>query len=173
MQKKAEEIQNKANIDTSKNAELEKFRFLLGQITEQYINKFEEIQGIKKKEGIPTEIFNDSLSPLETVVKYLKENNGISIKNIASSLNRSPKTIWQAYNQSRKKFSSILKPTSYEFTIPIENICISELSVLESIVTYLRQNYSLSYAKIATLLKRDQRTIWVVFDRARKKQSER
>ncbi|MBI5880614.1 hypothetical protein HZB90_00625, partial [archaeon] len=45
----------------------------------------------------------------------------------------------------------------------------SGLSALESISLYLNQKYGIGYSRIAKLLNRDQRTIWTVCDRARKK----
>ena len=45
----------------------------------------------------------------------------------------------------------------------------NNLSILESIVRYLKETGSLSYHNIAILLKRDDRTIWTVYKRALKK----
>jgi len=43
------------------------------------------------------------------------------------------------------------------------------LSVLENISLYLRSEYGLSNAQIAKLLRKDNRTIWTVIDRAERK----
>jgi len=43
------------------------------------------------------------------------------------------------------------------------------LSVLEIIVEYLKEKKDLSYHQIAILLNRDDRTIWTVYNRAKKK----
>ncbi len=43
------------------------------------------------------------------------------------------------------------------------------LAALEAIVVYLKDTQNMSYADIAQLLNRDQRTIWTTYDRARKK----
>ncbi|GAF99559.1 unnamed protein product, partial [marine sediment metagenome] len=43
------------------------------------------------------------------------------------------------------------------------------LSVLEAIVKYLKEERMLSYHEIAVLLKRDDRTIWTVYNRVKKK----
>ena len=44
-----------------------------------------------------------------------------------------------------------------------------ELSPLESISEYLKEEKGLSYHEIAVLLKRDDRTIWTCYNRAKKK----
>jgi hypothetical protein len=44
------------------------------------------------------------------------------------------------------------------------------LSVLESIVRYLKDEKEFTNKEIAQLLNRDERTIWTVYDRVRKKQ---
>jgi len=43
------------------------------------------------------------------------------------------------------------------------------LSVLEAIVKYLKEDRMLLYHDIAVLLKRDDRTIWTVYSRVKKK----
>lgn len=43
------------------------------------------------------------------------------------------------------------------------------LSVLEVIATYLKEERMLSYHEIAVLLKRNDRTIWTVYNRVKKK----
>ncbi len=44
-----------------------------------------------------------------------------------------------------------------------------ELAALESIVVYLKDSQGMSYAQIARLLNRDDRTIWTTYQRAKKK----
>lgn len=43
------------------------------------------------------------------------------------------------------------------------------LSVLESIVVFLKDNLNFNYSQIAKLLNRDDRTIWTVYNRSKKK----
>lgn len=43
------------------------------------------------------------------------------------------------------------------------------LKVLESLVEYLKESEGLTYHQIAKLLNRDDRTIWTVYQRAKKK----
>ena len=43
------------------------------------------------------------------------------------------------------------------------------IAALEAIVVYLKDNQGLTYAQIAKLLNRDDRTIWTTYARAKKK----
>jgi hypothetical protein len=55
-----------------------------------------------------------------------------------------------------------------EITIPTKIFHDRTLSVLEAIVSYLKEK-QMTYHEIAILLNRNDRTIWTVYDRARKK----
>ena len=118
---------------------------------------------------LPCSIFNKKLSPLETVSKYFKENLDLSFKEIAKLINRSEKTIWQAYSSSKKKYPSQFEIKEFKFIIPVSKISDRRYSLFENIVWYLKTDLNLSYHKIAVLLKRDDRTIWTVYHRAEKK----
>ena len=62
-----------------------------------------------------------------------------------------------------------MKQLKDHLDIPLEVISNRKLSVLESIVFYLKEEKHLSYRKIASLLNRDDRTIWTCYSRAKKK----
>ena len=47
------------------------------------------------------------------------------------------------------------------------------VSVLEAIVEYLKSNENLSFHEIALLINRDDRTIWTVYDRVKKKRGKK
>ena len=47
------------------------------------------------------------------------------------------------------------------------------VSVLEAIVEYLKGNENLSFHEIALLINRDDRTIWTVYDRVKKKRGKK
>ena len=169
MQKKLEKESNNSDSVNSSNKEIDKFRFLLENLTEEYIKKFEELRGIKTKEVIPVNIFNRRLSPLETIVKFLKENLNHSFKSIGRLLGRNQKTVWQAYNSSRKKLAIIFQEDYSKYNIPISILSDRRFSILELVASYLKENYDLNYHQIALILSRDQRTIWTVYNRVKKK----
>ena len=126
---------------------------------EDFLNIF------KKHIPVPISIFKNA-SPLEALVKYLKDNLGLSLHEIASLLNRDERNIWLTYNNAVKK-KLVLDITS-KITIPLEFLGERELSVLENLVSYLiDQGYSIS--KISKLVNRGYKTIYTVYSRARRK----
>lgn len=119
--------------------------------------------------GIPSFVFNEKLGSLETIVKYLKENLNIKVMKIASLLGRNDKTIWSTYNNAKKKYPEKFTEGESKLEIPISIFSSRKLSVLESIVYYIKENYDLTFHEIALVLKRDDRTIWTVYQKAKKK----
>lgn len=117
--------------------------------------------------GIPLSIFSKELSCLESITKYLKENLNYTNKQIAKLTKRSEKTIWQAYNSS-KKFPKFKLEFS-KYYLPLSILSNRKFAVLESVVKYLRETLKLSYSEISKLLHRDERTIWTVYSRVKKK----
>ncbi len=53
--------------------------------------------------------------------------------------------------------------------MPLRILQDRNVAVLEAIVEYLKQEKGLKYSEIAKLLNRDQRTIWTVYSRVKKK----
>jgi hypothetical protein len=61
-------------------------------------------QQISEIENIPTSIFLDrSISVLEAISKYLKEEKNLTYHQIAVLLNRDDRTIWTCYNRAKGK----------------------------------------------------------------------
>ena len=56
-----------------------------------------------------------------------------------------------------------------EYKIPVSIFKESKLSPFETIVKYLREEMKLTYHQIGILLNRDERNIWTVYSRAKKK----
>ncbi len=144
------------------------------QLIEMFLSYAEEKEkrcGIKEEIIIPVSVFKvKSLSSLELVTKYLKENCGKKNKDAAKLLSRSQQVIWTTYSNSLKKFSQKL-PVSYSrYDIPISVFSDKKLSMLESVVVYLKDSFRLSYSEIGKQLYRNERTIWTVYNRAKKKQ---
>tara|TARA_Y100000310_G_scaffold343406_1_gene450891 strand:- start:132 stop:626 length:495 start_codon:yes stop_codon:yes gene_type:complete len=122
-----------------------------------------------QKNVVPIIIFdNDELSTFETLAKYMKENLRLKFVVIASLLNRSEKTIWTTYNKARKKFPAEFASVISKINIPIESFSDRRFTVFESLVLYLK-DYGLTNHEIAVMLHRDDRTIWGVYDRVKKK----
>jgi len=67
------------------------------------------------------------------------------------------------------------QPPSIPEGIPIPSFIFRDrsLSVLEAIVEYLKEQKQLTFHEIAVLLNRDDRTIWTVYTRGKKKRGSR
>ena len=122
-----------------------------------------------KEPSIPIGIFdNDALSSLEAIVKYLKEENKIRFSKIAKMLNRSSKTIWATYDKASKKMPSSFGLVSTKIFIPLSAFSNREFSILESLVGFIK-DLDYSNHEIGVMLHLDDRTIWTVYDRVKKK----
>ena len=108
----------------------------------------------------------------EAIVKYLRENLGLGFKEISDVTNRSKSTIGVVYHKARKKLPKYFPHAlveEAEYKIPVSLFRARELSVLETIVCYLKDDHNLSFSKIALLLNRDYRTVWTAYNRADQK----
>lgn len=124
----------------------------------------------KETVQIPVSVFaNRALSGLELVCKYLKDELGIRIADIAKLLSRDYRTIWTTYSVAGRKLKGRLSVPKSDYFFPTLILTNRKLSVLEAIVSYLKDELGLRFSKIATALHRDQRNVWTVYGRAVKK----
>ncbi len=155
----------------SKDEEVRLLKLLVGIVKRKYNLSSADILNLTQEEiMIPCTIFTKRLSPLETDVKYLKENLKFDYAKIGELLGRNKKTIWQAHKNAAKKYPRIFRPEDTEYNIPI-NILKDDLSILEATAVYLKEEHKLSYHDIGELLHRNERTIWTVYHRAQKKKA--
>ena len=134
----------------------------------------EELQNTTSKKDlneieIPTSIFVKELGSLECIVKYLKEELNLTYHEIAKKLQRDDRTIWGTYDHGIKKHRKKLSKKKESYKFPVSLIKNRKLSVLENIVKYLKEELNLTYHEIALCLKRNEKTVWTVYARARKK----
>ncbi|MBW2984883.1 hypothetical protein KY361_07210 [Candidatus Woesearchaeota archaeon] len=152
----------------------ELFDLFVKHLREEHKLNIEDINrlvGEKEKEVLlPISIFdNKKLSALETITKYLKENKKLSFHQIGVLLNRDERCIWTTYNNSKKKMKEGLALKPSKFLIPADIFTNRKLSVLENLTKYMREPLELSLHEIAQLLHRDDRTVWTVYNRAKRK----
>jgi len=146
-------------------------------ITKQLIRAVQEEYGIKRREvlslirkdiEIPTEIFSKKLGALEVLTKYMKENLNMNYKEIAERLGRDERTIWTAYKKATEKQKGPFRIKGVKMYLPMSIFEDRELTALESIIKYLKEK-GMKYSEIAELLERDQRNIWTIYSRVKKK----
>ncbi len=146
------------------------------ELREKYNLSFNDIVGILRKRVTPADVLipvsvfdNDELSALETICKYLKENLNLTFHRIAELTKRDDRTIWATYSNAVKKRKKILSVIETPYTIPISLVANRRLSVLEAVVSHLKDEYGLRYNQIGKLLNRDERNIWAAYAKAGKR----
>jgi len=165
-------MQQKNTKNTEKYLNLEALSNLTNkektELHEEFLNFLQEKKFLLpiKEKGIPISIFNKKLSALESIVKYLREESEMSYKEISNILKRNPGPIGVTYRNAKKKFPSKLDISSHQL-IPFSAFK-QKLTIFESLVLYLKEN-NFSFKRIASLLSRNYRTIWTVYNRAKTK----
>ncbi len=121
---------------------------------------------------VPVSIFSTkSISALEAISKYLKDEANIEFKKIGEILNRNEVTIRTSYKRAVKKSPERLDLSNYSLVIPIKLFRDRNNSVLEVIVAHLHDHYKVSFKEIARLLCRNYKTVWTVYSKSRKKRN--
>jgi len=144
---------------------------IIEKLKEKYkLNKKEVLEIIKIKETltIPATIFSKKLGALEAIIKYMKENLGMSYRNIAQHLERDERTIWTAYKKSQEKQEQPLEIKETKILLPLSIFKNKKLTILEAVIIYLKQQ-GIKYSEMSEIINRDQRNIWTVYSRAVKK----
>ena len=144
---------------------------ILEKFKERYSMTYEEVLALLKRdrELIPATVLHKKLSPLESIAKFLKEEHELKYHEIAVLTGRDERNIWHAYTNASQKVPQKISPPLTKYSIPLSVLAEKKLSILESIVTYLKEEYTLSYKVIAQLVSRNERTIWTVHHRAKQK----
>ena len=102
-------------------------------------------------------------------LKSVKEEKSFQILKLAID------EIKEKYNLASNEILSLIenKPVSKEILIPVSVFEAEELSALEVVCKYLKEELDLTYNKIALLLNRNNRTIWTTYNNAISKREER
>lgn len=139
------------------------------KLKEEYQITIKEILSelTKNKIKIPIDIFKQKTNPAESICKYLKENQNLNYSEISKILKRDQRTIWINYRNSIKKEKEKFKIKDNE-VVPIEIFSNRKLSILESLVKYLKEK-GLRNTEIAKMLNKDPRNVHTLHSRAMKK----
>ena len=167
---------NSSSPDIRDDNSLKILKLALEELKEKYNVSSNEILGLIEKKPVSKEILipvsilgTKGLSALEAICKYLKEELEFNYAKIALLLNRNNRTIWTTYNNAVKKKKEKIPVKESRFFVPVSVFKDRKFSVLEVIVSYLKDNFNLRYSEIAALLARDERNIWTVYNRYKKK----
>jgi DNA-binding CsgD family transcriptional regulator len=124
----------------------------------------------KKIVSVPISLFRSTeLSAYELITTYLKESLGMTLTQIAKATGRNPQAVYITLRNAREKLKNPLSLEYSENDIPLKIIADRDFSILECIVAYLVEKKGMSLAEISKLLYRDNRTIWTIYDRFKKK----
>ena len=116
--------------------------------------------------SVPVEIFQErKLGILEILIKYLKEEKNFRYNQIAKLLNRDERTVWVSYHNALHKRKVRFNVSDSSYWIPVSIFSNRALGTLQTIVTYLKEKFSLSYHEIGVLLHRDDRIIWATYNK--------
>jgi hypothetical protein len=121
---------------------------------------------------VPISIFVPDLGPLEAVIKFLKDSLGLRNSQIALLLSKSPQSVWLSYRNANSKHPQKLPVISSNFDLPFSALETKGCSVLENVVSFLRDKHMLRFSEIAKLLKRDPRTIWTTYARQKSRRDD-
>lgn len=116
---------------------------------------------------VPVSIFCSDLSPLESMVKYLREEEKMSYSAMQEHLLRDQRVLAITYKRTIRKYPARFLKKGFYIPVMIIN---DKLSVMESLVFFLRANAGLSYAHIGELLGKNYHTVRTSYLRASKKQ---
>ena len=125
----------------------------------------------EKEKGImiPVSIFSSKLCPSETLTKYLKEEHDLNYHEISVLINRNERGIWANYQRAIKKIPSKL-PITDSFSVPATIFQNNKLSILECLVSHLKDFHNFKNSKIAKLLNKNSANIWTIYNRGKLKE---
>lgn len=168
--KKVKELSEQTLLEVFDEKLKEKYGLGIEQIVDS-VKKERQVKEMKEVEIPITVLEKDrksKLGPSEKLVKYLKENLGLKLSEIARLLNRDQRTIWLTYNNAANKMKAKIVETKAGMTIPASILRNRKLSILESIVMHLIEK-GMKQSEIAELLGRDIRIIYTIYSRAKNK----
>ena len=124
----------------------------------------------KKEPIVPLSVFSTKLSPSEALCRYMKENLKLNYHEIAKLIGRDERSIWTSYHRALKKFSDPL-PIVSDYPIPISIFKDRSFSILESLTSYLSEEFSLKLSEMARLMNKSSPLVYTVLKRAKDKKA--
>ena len=146
---------------------------MLSHITERLKNKYKysdsELLKVWNQNEVlvPVSIFSGKISPAEALAKFLRENHDMTFVQISKMIGRDERSIWANYKRAAKKMPWPFE-VSTDVSVPL-SVFTGQKSILESIVSYLKEVKQLRNKKIAQLLNKNSANVWTVYNRSKKK----
>jgi hypothetical protein len=156
-------------IQTKYNLSSTQFRAVIDDISQ----KISPPQPPFDKKSFPVDIISKELTILESVVKFLHENKNKTLSEVGKLTGRNQRNLWHTYESTKKKCPLPFTKFESKFSIPLSIFTDEKLSPSEAVVFYLREVEELSLKEISVLLSRDNRTIWTLHNRAKKKHAKK
>jgi len=180
--KKRDSDRNSANSNSKNNPNKgQEESFLLNLVSEsskilkeKYNYSDEQIYEVfvKGKEEallVPVSIFSFKLAPAEALIKYLKETHDINYHEISVLINRNERSVWASYQRAIKKMPSKFE-ISDDILVPVSIFQDNKLSILECLISYLKDAKQMKNSKIAVLLNKNPNNIWTIYNRKKTKE---
>ena len=162
-----------ASFETSKNTQetlsalLQYLKQEKGLTLQQLLQAYHEQP---TQDHIPIQIFSFSLSPAESVTKYLKEVRKLKLREIGKVLNRNERTAWINYRGAQRKHPAPFVLDQPYLTIPLSVLADRSLSILEHAIVHLHTTLSFSIKDTAKILNKHPSIIHTCLSRAKTKE---
>lgn len=146
-------------------------KVIINSLKKQGDISFTELQDMyygKKEKYVPVSVFATKLSPGEALCKFMKENLGMKLVEIAEMLGRDQRGIWTNYNNALKKMPDKLDVGVEDVAIPLSVFADRKRSIYEHIIVYLSEKYRFTNYKIAKLLNRKPGSVYTAYKKAKK-----
>lgn len=141
----------------------EKYNYLDEQIYDFFV------KGKEDSFLVPISIFSNRLAPAEALIKYLKETYELNYHDISVLINRNERSIWATYQRAVKKMPSNFE-ISEDIFIPVSIFQDNKFSILECVISYLKDTKQMKNSKIAVLLNKNPNNIWTIYNRKKTKE---
>jgi hypothetical protein len=119
--------------------------------------------------SVPLTIYSEALTPLESTVKYLRENKEMKFSEIGPVLGRDQKAVAITYRAASRKVKAAFNESEASVFVPASIFNSKSLSAFEALVVYLRKTHSI--LEISKVLGKDYRTVWTIYSRATAKRA--
>lgn len=137
-----------------------------GYSDEQIYEAF--VKGEEKALLIPVSIFSTNLAPSEALIKYLRETQDTNYHEISVLINRNERGVWASYQRAIKKMPSKFEIIETIF-VPVSIFSNNNFSILECLISYLKDIDHMKNSRIAVLLKKNPSNIWTIYNRTKTK----